>query len=121
MFPSRLRLPLAGQIINFKTNGVKKHSASLTVIFKPNQLSHPRFGIIVSKKVDPKAVNRNLIKRRLSAALESLTSFHLPIDNPNQIPKTFFAGTDILVLPKKAALFRSVSQLRQELIILFRQ
>jgi len=92
MFPSRLRLPLAGQIINFKTNGVKKHSASLTVIFKPNQLSHPRFGIIVSKKVDPKAVNRNLIKRRLSAALESLTSFHLPIDNPNQIPKTFLTA-----------------------------
>lgn len=30
-----------------------------------NQLSHPRLGLIVSKKVSKKAVERNKLKRRL--------------------------------------------------------
>ena len=40
-----------------------------------------RFGIIVSRKVSPKAVRRNQIKRCLRAALtKPLTSFTRPVD-----------------------------------------
>jgi ribonuclease P protein component len=72
MLPSRYRLPrhitrLSGKSIS---------SANLILITQSNQLTHPRFRIIVSKKTIPLAVTRHLINRRLhhilAASLPSL-------------------------------------------------
>jgi len=41
----------------------------LIIQFVKNTLPHSRFGFIVSKKVAPKAVDRNLIKRRLRSLI----------------------------------------------------
>ncbi len=43
--------------------------------FAPNNLSESRFGIVVSKKVSLKAVERNKIKRKLREAIKELLPF----------------------------------------------
>jgi ribonuclease P protein component len=54
----------------------KKHSGALTIFGKSNQLSHPRLGLSVSRKVGT-AVKRNRIKRLLREAFR-LTQHNWP-------------------------------------------
>ncbi|MDW3095949.1 MAG: ribonuclease P protein component [Gammaproteobacteria bacterium] len=42
---------------------IKSSDSAYTVLARPNQLSGPRLGVIVSKKNVPKAVVRNRLKR----------------------------------------------------------
>jgi ribonuclease P protein component len=61
----------------------------LVVYVAPNELPHPRLGLVVSRKVGP-AVTRNLWKRRLREV------FRL---NKNDLP----LSVDLLVLPRRGA------------------
>jgi ribonuclease P protein component len=58
----------------------------LTLLAVPNQLSHPRLGLAISKKSEKRAVGRNRIKRHVRE------SFRL---NQTQMP-----GLDIVVISK---------------------
>jgi len=49
-------------------------SPLFTLKIKENELSYDRFAIIVSKKVDKRAVVRNRIRRLISSCLEELYS-----------------------------------------------
>jgi ribonuclease P protein component len=42
---------------------IKSADSAYTILARPNQLSGPRLGVIVSKKNIPKAVGRNRLKR----------------------------------------------------------
>lgn len=65
----RLRLPTSALQ---DTRGFTKRSSRLFVVrFKANQLSHPRFAIIVSVKVDRSSVGRHRLKRRATERLRS--------------------------------------------------
>lgn len=74
-----------------------------TVIFKKNDLGHPRFGIIVSLKVSSLAPKRNFIKRRIRAILHQI----IP-----QYQKSF----DIIILAKKEILTCSFQEMQEQLI-----
>jgi ribonuclease P protein component len=45
---------------------------------QPNDQPTTRFGIVISKKISKKAVVRNLVKRRIKAALRELSARILP-------------------------------------------
>jgi len=69
MFKRQNRLPRG---IRFNNSGTFQTNAFVLRI-KENGLTLNRFGIIVSKKIDKRAVVRNKIKRMLRRSLEGLS------------------------------------------------
>ena len=62
-----------GKVYKF---GKSTNSKNFFIKSMPNNLTHPRFGIVVSKKVSKKAVIRNKTKRRIrEAAKRTLDSW----------------------------------------------
>ena len=62
------KLPKSNRILkwkNFRFKGKVIKENALKVSYKDNCLSHPRLGIVVSKKISKSAVIRNKIKRIL--------------------------------------------------------
>ncbi|MFZ1720939.1 MAG: ribonuclease P protein component [Microgenomates group bacterium] len=68
MFPKQVKLSLKNQNGLF-LSAKKKHSSLFTMLYQESE--NPGLAVIVSKKISLKAVIRNLIKRRVFAALTS--------------------------------------------------
>ena len=62
-FSRELRLVTPKLFNNVFDNPVRASSPNLTILAKPNNLNHPRLGLIVPKKVLKLAVWRNKVKR----------------------------------------------------------
>ncbi|QTF92777.1 ribonuclease P protein component [Halomonas sp. BM-2019] len=63
-FPRRLRLLTAGDYRQvFERAVLKVHGKGLMALAVPNDLGHPRLGLVVSKKNLRRAVDRNRVKR----------------------------------------------------------
>ena len=96
----RLRKKL--DFLAIKKDGSKYYSEHLIICIKKSELSYPRIGVIVSKKVSKRAVDRNLIKRRLREI------FRLNQHN--------FEPGDMLLIAKKNCLNASYADLSQGLL-----
>ena len=72
-----------------------------------NNQNIPRFGFIIPKKVVPKVTDRNKIKRRLKGILRQNLE-HM-------------AARDLLIFPKKEALYLKYEQLNNETVKLLKQ
>lgn len=83
----------------------------IRVSFDPGQ-NFPRFGFIIPKKVAPKAVTRNRIKRRMKALLTKKLGNIIPADflifpNPQVASKPFeFIEAEVIKLLKAAKLWK---------------
>ncbi len=78
MLDKKHRLP---RDINFSNTKAFSSHAFLIKVEK-GQSEFPRFGIVVSKKIDKRAVGRNKIKRQIRSSIEKL----LPkINSPGEI------------------------------------
>lgn len=63
-FPRRLRLLTAGDYRQvFENATFKVHGKGLMALASPNDLGHPRIGLVISKKSMRRAVDRNRVKR----------------------------------------------------------
>jgi ribonuclease P protein component len=76
----------------------------LRVRFRSDQ-NTPRFGFIVPKKVVPKVVDRNLIKRRIKSILEKYESKLKPVD--------------MIFYPQKSVVVKKFTELSVEIEQLF--
>lgn len=65
MLKRQFRLP-----VTRATFAQRIHTPFYTVKFASNGLAYNRFGFVVSKQVDKKAVIRNLVKRKLRSCIE---------------------------------------------------
>lgn len=86
MFKKENRLPLETNFFNSKTYSTPQFVFKI----KKNEANVNRFGIVVSKKIDSKAVGRNKIKRLLRSSLIALNG-------------KMSQGHDILLIVKNAA------------------
>jgi ribonuclease P protein component len=66
---------------------IKSADSAYTILARPNQLSGPRLGVIVSKKNIPKAVGRNRLKRIVRESFRT--------------NKQFISAFDVVVICKK--------------------
>jgi ribonuclease P protein component len=102
MFQKKFRLPASVRLAKAHTS----FSSYFTLKGIPNNLEQNRYGFIVSKKIDKRAVGRNRLKRRFRAQVE-------------QIHPELQQGYDFLFILKKEAVEQTTDNLRQELINLF--
>ncbi len=101
-FPKERRLRTSSDFHKVRESSHKLFSKSLIIYYLDNNLSYPRLGIIVSKKVSKKAVVRNKIKRQIREI------FRL---NQNKI-----SAVDIVVIAKQAAKDSSYLQIENNLL-----
>jgi ribonuclease P protein component len=62
-FSRELRIVTPKLFNNVFDNPIRASSPNLTILAKPNNLNHPRLGLIVPKKILKLAVWRNRVKR----------------------------------------------------------
>lgn len=74
------------EFTNFFTTGRRYHSPTLTLVYTPYHQFHG--AVVVGKKVSPKAVVRNRVRRRVYAALyeaytqQALTGVYILLTKP---------------------------------------
>ena len=100
MLPKIYRLPLRAES-DFFQEAEKLYNKFFIIYFKKTVLKQTRAAVVVTKKTEPKAVDRNKIKRKLRAAL-------LPTIKQTK-------GLDLMVLANKATKSAQHQQLIQEL------
>lgn len=65
---------------NIIRSGNKINSYNFSIYYSKNNLDKYRIGITISKKVSKLAVERNLLKRRINAAINELKLSNINID-----------------------------------------
>lgn len=80
--------------------GDKLHSPTLTLIHQPNQ-THLKLAVIVSKKISPKAVVRNKVRRQIINATQNSLSLSTP--------------TNLIIIPKQKITTTTFDQITKEI------
>ncbi len=88
-FPKTLRLRKRPRFLAVAESGRKVHTAHFLLLWRPNQMAHPRLGITVTRRVAG-AVGRNRLKRMVREAFRQRGRHLLP-------------PVDVVVVAKKQA------------------
>lgn len=110
MLPKKLRLRDKKDFARVYQQGRSSLSKFFLMKSKANNLGHNRFGIVVSKKVALKIVQRNRLKRRIREALKKMIKERKLKD-----------GYDIVVVARAGSLDLSFLKIREELKKLFQR
>ena len=99
--PKSCRILASSGYTNVLRAGKKNNDALFSVYCTANDLPHARLGITVSRKVSPKAVLRNRIKRQIRESFR---------DQRNTLP-----GVDLIVIARSSAAGMAGRILRESL------
>ena len=102
MLAREYRLRRRKDFARLHRRGKITHSNSFSLKYMPNQLGHNRAAVIISTKIDKRAVLRNRTRRRFYAALQELWP-------------QLETGYDIVILTRHPALDLKGDKLKQEL------
>lgn len=105
MLPRQLRLTKKDALSGILKTGETATSRSIVARFRKNDLVHPRFSVIVSKKIGKNATDRNRLRRQLYEIIR------LHQDKFQATP--YF---DILILPKKAMIGATYQEIEQDFL-----
>ena len=94
----RLTIPAQFKLV-FQKN-TRSADRYWTVLFRPNELGHPRLGMAVAKKKAKRAVDRNRLKRTVRESFRCQQKL---------------SGVDIVVLPREACVLANNTELRNSL------
>lgn len=96
----RLSSPSLFQLVF--NQGDFKENKFFSIVYRKNNLSYPRFGLVVSSKVFNSAVERNTFKRKIHAFLNSYIPF-------------FKSNFDIVVMTKKGVVDKAPAEIEEAL------
>ena len=102
MLKKQYRLTSSSLFEAIFNQGEFKENKFFSLVYRKNNLSHPRFGIVVSTKVFSSAVSRNAFKRKIRAFLNS----YIPL---------FKSSFDIVILTKKGVIDKSPLEIEEAL------
>jgi len=102
-YPRSARLQRRGQFLYVQGNGRKCHARHCLLIFLPNKEPTSRIGITVSKKIDKRAVVRNLIRRRIREAMRDIRDRIRP------------QSVDLVIIARQSSNGASAQELRIDL------
>lgn len=110
--PRRSRLTAQAQFRNVFQQPVVSSDAFFKVLARPNGVGHARVGLAVSRQVDPRAVQRNRLKRIVR---ESFRERYARASEPVSGSLADRLPADYVVLPRRAAVTISNAELRERL------
>jgi len=89
--PQINRLPLRFERDRLNKEGSPRHSPFLTIVKAPlpTGITGPRFAVLISKKINPNAVDRNRLKRQILSIIQEI--------------KDLIPPADYMIIPKKTA------------------
>ena len=96
------RIKKRSEFLQIQTRGTKLQGKYLLVIVQHRKVGPSRIGVVVSTKIDKRAVKRNLLKRRLREAFR-------------KIKHTLVKKVDLVFIARNGALERSLELLRQDM------
>lgn len=102
-FPARVRLKKRSDFVRVQSAGEKYHSKHFLMITTRAEPQTLRFGITITKKIDPRSVVRNRLKRRIRDFLRR-----------NRF--RFRSGFDIVIVAKRGAQSCSSEEIGKELL-----
>ncbi|MFZ2202049.1 MAG: ribonuclease P protein component [Microgenomates group bacterium] len=105
MLSKNNRLSLRTERLRLEKTGQTRHSPLFIVITAPSSLGEaapPRFALLVSRKLAPLSVGRHRLRRLITEIIRL---------NLNEFSK----GKDLLIIPKKNALFAPREQILTDL------
>jgi ribonuclease P protein component len=105
MLPRQLRLTKKDALSGILRTGGTATSRSIVARFRKNDRQNPRFSVIVSKKIEKNATDRNRLRRQLYEIIR------LHQDKFTATP--YF---DILILPKKAMIGATYQEIEQDFL-----
>jgi ribonuclease P protein component len=108
VLPKQNRLPLRTEFKRLRKEGQIFQGKLFGLLLSPSLKTPSRFAFIISTKVHKKAVQRNHARRLLSEAIKEF----LPQIKP---------GFNGVILAKKALIEANLSQIKQEVSVLFRR
>lgn len=91
------RIPKGSYIDELIKNGDKLESHFLVIRKTPNELSHNRYAVNVSKKLEKSAVKRNRLRRRIYEIVRLLEKSE-NIKNERKLDIIFFARKPLLTM-----------------------
>ena len=104
------------------------HTKFFTVKIEKNNLLENKYGFIVTKKIDKKAVVRNKVKRRVRACIEELersqnTRLHLPAQSigGQEFGMTLKKGYNMIFFVKKEAVAATAEEISQVIEDIFKK
>ena len=102
MLATKYRVPR--QYIDYILKKGESYTTKLFIVrYKPNREKFCRYRIVISKKVDPKAVKRNHLRRQSYEAIRL------------NLPKDTVSGLDRVLIAKKNAIKASYQELEDDL------
>ena len=108
MFKQKSRLRLKKDIEAVFQKGKSIFSKNIGVKFLFNNSKNSRYLVVASKKISKKAVKRNLLKRRLRAAIQN-----------NSL--NFQSGFDVMIITRPGAQELKYKELELELMTIFKK
>lgn len=102
MLATKYRVPR--QYIDYILKKGESYISKLFIVrYKPNRENFCRYRIVISKKVDPKAVKRNYLRRQSYEAIRL------------NLPKDPTTGLDVILITKKNAIKASYKTIEEDL------
>jgi len=92
---------------NVFEKGESRGNKSFEIVYRKNNLSYPRFGIVVSNKLTKSAVERNAVKRKVRAILNN---FIILSKSSCAFVKNSW---DIVILTRKSVLGKSYQEIEE--------
>lgn len=107
--PGECRIKKRADFLKVQNSGKKAHTQNFVVSCMPTTGDTCRLGITVSKRVDKRAVVRNLLKRRVREIFRT----HRPLLNNDSY--------DIVVIARQSAPTTTYMEMRKELLKAFKK
>lgn len=102
-FPAKYRIKKRSEFVRLQGEARKLYGKHVLVLVAPSGLPHSRFGVVITRKIDKRAVVRNRIKRWM-----------------REIFRTHRAGLkenfDILIIARRGILDCTFEQLEREVL-----
>ncbi len=109
MLATKYRVPR--QYIDYILKKGESYTSKLFIVrYKTNRENFCRYRIVISKKVDPKAVKRNYLRRQSYEAIR----LNLPTGQAG-LPKNPTTGLDVILITKKNAIKASYKTIEEDL------
>ncbi len=107
-YPAKARIKKREDFVRLQEGGNKASARNLLLIYLPSSLSESRFGIVVTRRLDQRAVVRNRVRRKIREVLRL---------NRSRLKGSF----DILIIARRGIESCTFQEIEKQILDLMRR